>query len=106
MWLPRPSKIAVSIFIENINSPLILYDADQLNWTITDYSQHLSTHQDGSNQKRETELLEQFPPQFQASPQSTLPYENDATTIDDQDGVILMWYLPNALSSCCQVRET
>ena len=52
------------------------------------------------------ELLEQFPPQFQASPQSTLPYENDAATIDDQDGVILMWYLPNALSSRRQVRET
>ena len=93
-------------FTENINSPLTLYDADQLNWTIADYSQHLSTRQDGSNQKREMELLEQFPPQFQASPQSTLPYENDAATIDDQDGVILMWYLPNALSSRRQVRET
>jgi hypothetical protein len=88
-----------------MNSPLTLQDADQLNWAIGEYTQHLSARQDGSNQKRDTELLQQFPPQFHASPPSTLPYENDAVTIDDQDGVILMWYLPNALSARRQVRE-
>ena len=46
-----------STLIKHFTFQAEFIDADQLNWTIADYTQKLSSHQDGSNQKKKRKWI-------------------------------------------------
>lgn len=68
-------------------------------WSVLDYCKSLSKRCTGMNDEAEAALLASFPPIF---PTLTI-CPPDPMTVVDSNGIILLWYLPGALSNQRQV---
>lgn len=70
-----------------------------LSWSVEDYMANLPPKPKGFSSPTEDYLEEKFPPVFQP------PYRhvNEPCIVVDCNGVILLWYLPDLLSSLRQV---
>lgn len=69
-----------------------------LPWSIEDYSKSLTPSQNISTERNEAELLRDFPPLFCNEPGELLPLQDQPCIVVDSQGIIVLWYLPDAIT--------
>ena len=69
-----------------------------LPWSIESYSDRLSPSQNISTLQNEADIAETFPPLFSDSHGELFPLQDQPCTIVDCTGIIVLWYLPDALT--------
>jgi hypothetical protein len=65
---------------------------DKTKWKVDDYVADLTKGATGQNLQVEAKLLKKYPPIF-----SPIIYQMEPCCVQDEDGNILMWYIPGAL---------
>ena len=70
----------------------ILHFLDKTKWKAEDYVAALTKRATGQNLQVEAKLLKKYPPIF-----SPIRYQMEPCTTLDEDGNIMMWYIPGAL---------
>jgi hypothetical protein len=71
----------------------------KLPWSIQEYAQELTPQQNISTPEREAMIATKFPPLFSATEGGLLPLVDVPCTVVDSEGIIVMWYMPGAMTS-------
>lgn len=74
-----------------------------LPWSIEAYSACLTSSQNIGTPRNEAEILSTFPPLFCKDSGGLLPLQDRPCTIVDSTGIIVLWYLPDALTNARNV---
>jgi hypothetical protein len=76
--------------------------AVKLPWSIEEYAAQLTPQQNISTELKEANLQADFPPLFSGD---AIPLLRVPCTVVDKEGVIVLWYLPGALTRSRLVSE-
>lgn len=74
-----------------------------LPWSIEAYTDSLTPSQNIGNSRNEANIRHRFPPLFSHNSGELLPLQDEPCTIVDCTGIIVLWYLPDALSDARNV---
>jgi len=71
----------------------LLISLDKMNWKAKDYVADLAKCATGKNLRVEAEILKKYPPIS-----SPTTYHLSPSTVQDDDGNLMLWYIPGALT--------
>jgi len=69
-----------------------------LSWSIEEYADTLTSSQNIRSAEHEQDLFRRFPPLFSSVNGALLPLQDEPCTIVDSKGIIVLWYVPNAIT--------
>lgn len=76
-----------------------------LTWSIEEYALSLTTSQNIRSYEHECDLLRRFPPLFSSTSDTLLPLQDEPCTVVDSKGIIVLWYLPDAITRARNVSR-
>jgi hypothetical protein len=86
-----------SMYLGNSLSHGINISAVRLPWSIEEYAGQLSRSQNIGTPENEARLKEKFPPIYKAI-NGLLPLQDEPCIVMDSQNIIVLWYMPDALS--------
>jgi len=95
----------VSHWSANLSAFFWLVLTVQLPWSIEEYASQLTPQQNIGTDEHEADLLRRFPPLFFSSEEAQVPLQDVPCTIVDSHGIIVLWYLPGALTQSRNVSR-
>jgi len=86
---------ATHVCVQSIpRSILKVFSLDKTKWSAKDYVDDLTKRATGQNLPVEAKLLKKYPPIF-----SPTTYHLAPSTVQDEDGNLMLWYIPGALTT-------